>query len=141
LADEAPHLARAAAETLAMAQASCGKAVASSSIADLRARVDRAASLLADVGNGHQLANLLTSAAYAALNLGSERDAADFAARTTPIVRALDSRYVRMINSGNLGLAALLTGKTDTASHAFRQELELCREMVVRPLVFEGLRG
>ena len=46
-----------------------------------------------------------------------------------------------MINSGNLGLASLLTGETDTASHAFREELTLCREMVVRPHAFEGLRG
>ena len=46
-----------------------------------------------------------------------------------------------MINSGNLGLAALLTGDTDTASHAFREELALCRDMVVRPVAFEGLRG
>ena len=82
-----------------------------------------------------------TAAAYAALCLGSERDAADFAARATPITRALDNRYARMINSGNLGLAALLTGETDTASQAFREELTLCREMVVRPVAFEGLRG
>jgi hypothetical protein len=46
-----------------------------------------------------------------------------------------------MINSGNLGLAALLNGDTDTASHAFREELTLCRETVVRPQAFEGLRG
>ena len=38
-------------------------------------------------------------------------------------------------------MAALLTGETDTASHAFREELTLCRETVVRPVVFEGLRG
>ena len=118
-----------------------GRRSPASSIADLRERVDRAASLLSDVGNVHQLANLLTRAAYAALCLGSERDAADFAARATPIARALDNRFERMINSGNVGLAALLTGETDTASHAFREELTLCREMVVRPVVFEGLRG
>ena len=46
-----------------------------------------------------------------------------------------------MINSGNRGLAALLTGETDTASHAFREELTLCRDMVVRAVAFEGLRG
>jgi hypothetical protein len=46
-----------------------------------------------------------------------------------------------MINRGNLGLAALLTGDTDNASHAFREELALCRDMVVLPVVFEGLRG
>ena len=34
-----------------------------------------------------------------------------------------------------------LTGETDTAARAFRQELTLCRDMVVRPLLFEGLRG
>lgn len=116
-------------------------AIAATSIADLRERVDSAASLLTDVGNVHQLADMLTSAAYAALCLGADRDAADLAARATPIARALDSRLVRMVNSGNLGLAALLTGETDTASRAFREELTLCREMVVRPQAFEGLRG
>jgi hypothetical protein len=46
-----------------------------------------------------------------------------------------------MINSGNLGLAALLRGEADTASRAFREELALCRDMVIRPVIFEGLRG
>jgi hypothetical protein len=54
------------------------------------------------------------------------------AARAAPIERVLDSRYVRMINSGNRGLAALFSGDTDTASEAFREELTLCRDMVVR---------
>jgi predicted ATPase/class 3 adenylate cyclase len=141
VADEALRWARAAGDEWEIAKASCGKAIAASNIADLRERVDRAALLLSDVGNVHQLANLLTDAAYAALCLGGDRDATDFAARATPITRALDSRYVRMINSGNLGLAALLTGETDGASHAFREELELGRDMVVRPVAFEGLRG
>jgi hypothetical protein len=141
LADEALHWARAAGDEWEIAEASRGKAIAASSITDLRERVDRAASLLTDVGNVRELANLLTAAAYAALCLGSERDATDFAARATPIARAADNRFVRMINSGNLGLAALLTGETDAASQAFREELRLCREMVVRPVVFEGLRG
>jgi predicted ATPase/class 3 adenylate cyclase len=141
IADEALHWARAADDKWEIAEASSGKAIAASCIADLRERVDRAALLLSDVGNVHQLANLLTGAAYAALCLGGDRDATDLAARATPIARALDSRYIRMTNSGNLGLAALLTGETDTASHAFREELELCRDMVVRPVAFEGLRG
>jgi predicted ATPase/class 3 adenylate cyclase len=141
IADEALRWARAADDKWEIAEASSGKAIGASSIADLRERVDRAAFLLSDVGNVHQLANLLTDAAYAALCLGGDRDATDFAARATPITRALDSRYVRMTNSGNVGLAALLTGETDTASHAFREELRLCRDMVVRPVVFEGLRG
>jgi hypothetical protein len=141
LADEALHWAGAAGDDWEIAKASRGKAIAASSIPDLRERVDRAATLLTEVGNVHELASLLTSAAYAALCLGSERDATDFAARATPITRALDNRYVRMINSGNLGLAALLTGETESASYAFREELTLCREMVVRPVAFEGLRG
>jgi predicted ATPase/class 3 adenylate cyclase len=141
VADEALHWAETADDEWELAKASHGKAIAASTIADLRERVDHATLLLSDVGNFHQLANLLTDAAYAALCLGSDRDATDFAARATPLTLALDSRHVRMINSGNLGLAALLTGETDTASHAFREELELCRDMVVRPVAFEGLRG
>ncbi len=141
LADEALHWARAAGDDWEIAEASRGKAIASSSIAELRDRVATAATLLIDAGNVHELAGLLSGAAYSALCLGSERDATDFAARAAPMTRALDDRYVRMINSGNLGLAALLTGETGDASQAFRQELELCREMVVRPVVFEGLRG
>jgi predicted ATPase/class 3 adenylate cyclase len=141
IADEALHWARAADDKWEIAEASRGKAIAASSIADLREHVDRAALLLGDVGNVHQLANLLTDAAYAALCLGGDRDATDFAARATPIAHALDDRYVRMVNSGNLGLAALLTGETDNASHAFREELNLCRDMVVRTVAFEGLRG
>ncbi len=46
-----------------------------------------------------------------------------------------------MVNSGNLGLAALLTGDTDTALGAFREELTLCRELVIAPQAFEALRG
>jgi hypothetical protein len=141
VADEALHWARAAGDEWEIAEASRGKAIAASNIADLRTRVDTAASLLTDAGNVHQLASLLTSATYAALCLGGERDALDLAARATQIERALDSRYIRMLNCGNLGLAALLTGETDAASHAFREELALCRDMVVRVVLFEGLRG
>jgi predicted ATPase/class 3 adenylate cyclase len=141
LADEAFHWATAAGDEWEIGKASRGKAIAASSIGDLRERVDRAALLLGDVGNVQQLARLLNDAAYSALCLGCERDAADFAARATPIERALDSGHERMINSGNRGLAALLTGEIDAAWHAFREELRLCREMVVRPVVFEGLRG
>jgi hypothetical protein len=117
------------------------EAAAASSITELSERVGTAAALLADVGNVDLLANLLNFAAYAALCLGSERDAADLAARATPIARALDSRFERMINSGNLVLAALLTGNSETASHAFREQLTFCREMVVRPALFDCFRG
>jgi predicted ATPase/class 3 adenylate cyclase len=141
VADEALHWAQVGGDEWEIAGALGDRAIAASGIADLRERVERAASLLTEVGNIHQLANLLNSAAYAALCLGSERDAADFAARAAPMARALDSRFEAMINSGNAGLAALLTGETDAAAHAFREELALCGEMVVRPVLFEGLLG
>src|SRR6185436_12126636 len=95
---EALRWARAAGDEWEIAEASRGRAIAASSVADLRERVDRAASLLDEVGNVYQLAHLLTSASYAALCLGSERDATEFAARATPIVRSVDSRFTRMLN-------------------------------------------
>jgi predicted ATPase/DNA-binding SARP family transcriptional activator len=141
LAEEAVHWARVAGDDWEIAEASRAQAIAASSIAELRRRVDAAAALLTDAGNVYELAGLLTGAAYSALCLGSERDAADYAARATKPTRALDNPYAEMINSGNLGLAALLTGKPEAASRAFREELALCREMVIRPVAFEGLRG
>jgi predicted ATPase len=141
VADDALRWATASGDDWEIAEASRGKAIAASSLADLRERVDTAAALLTKVGNVHELAGLLTAAAYSALCLGSEQDAAGYAARATPITRALDNPYAQMINSGNLGLAALLTGEPDTAAQAFREELELCHEMVILPVAFEGLRG
>jgi predicted ATPase/class 3 adenylate cyclase len=141
LADEALHWATVAGDDWQIAEASRGKAIAASNIVDLRERVEEAASLLSEVGNIHDLANLLTDAAFASLCLGSDRDARDFATRATPLARTLGSQYARMINSGNLGLGALLMGETDAASQALREELSLCRAMVVRPVAFEGLRG
>jgi predicted ATPase/DNA-binding SARP family transcriptional activator len=141
VADEALHWARAAGDQWEIAETSRVKAIAASSIAELRERVETARRRLSDVGNTYRLARLLDDAVYAALCLGAVPEAADFADRATPIARTLDSRSERMINSGNYGLAALLTGKTDAASHAFRKELALCREMVAQPVAFEGLRG
>ncbi|HET6551615.1 MAG TPA: hypothetical protein VFG79_24315 [Solirubrobacter sp.] len=140
-ADDALHWSTVAGDEWEIAGASRARATSSTTLEDLRERVETAASLLTSVGNVRQLASLLTSAAYAALCLGSERDAAVFAARATPVARTLSSPFERMINSGNAGLAALFTGDTVAASHAFRDELALCRELVVRPVAFEGLLG
>src|SRR5215213_2012520 len=46
-----------------------------------------------------------------------------------------------MAVQGNFGLAALLTGDADAAADAFREELKLCRELVVPTCVTEGLLG
>jgi hypothetical protein len=111
-------------------------------IAELRRRVDRAASLLDEAGNVYQLAGLLAgAAAYTALTLGSARDATEYGARALAFVRGLDEPFIWMVFRGNQGLAALLSGDTDAAEDAFRDELRLCRELVVLPLASEGLQG
>jgi predicted ATPase len=141
LANEALSWANTAGDAWEVALAFNVKAEAASTIADVRRRVDLAASLLEKVGNRYDLAGLLVNASYAALCAARDRDAMELVDRAGPIARELDSPYVWMLLRGNLGLAALLTGDTETARHAFREELTLCRELVVLPTAFEGLRG
>jgi hypothetical protein len=141
VADEALYWATAAGDEWEIAAVARLKAIAAPSIPELRERIETARRLLADVGNTYLAARLHDDVAYAALCLGAEHEATDFAPGATPIARTLESQFERMLDSGNRGLTALLTGKTNAASHAFREELTLCREMVVRPIAFEGLRG
>jgi predicted ATPase/class 3 adenylate cyclase len=141
LAEEALHWATIAGDDWAIAIAAFGKAMAASTIAELRERVEWAASLLDDVGNVFHLANLLASAAYGAMGAGSDRDARELIERAIPIARRLDDPSLWMMVHGNFGLAALLTGEIDGARQAFREELRLCRELVVRPFASEGLSG
>jgi predicted ATPase/class 3 adenylate cyclase len=141
LADEALQLAKTAGDQWTIAMAAFGKAMAAATIADLRERTDQAASLLEEAGNLFFLANLLASAAYGAMSLGSDRDAKELVERAIPIARSLDDPSLWMMVDGNFGLAALLTGDIEAARHAFREELRLCRELVVRPFAYEGLSG
>jgi predicted ATPase/class 3 adenylate cyclase len=141
LADEALHCATTAGDDWTIAMAAFSKAMSASTVAELRERVDRAASLLAEVGNVYHLADALASSAYSALCQGSDRDAKDLVERAIPIARRLDDPSIWMLLRGNIGLAALLTGNTDAAGHAFREELRLCRELVDLPYASEGLRG
>jgi hypothetical protein len=115
--------------------------MAAPGITELRARVDQAAALLNDVGNVYRLADLFAGAAYAALCMGSDRDAKKYAARATPIAGGLDNPSLWMLLQGNSGLAALMTGDTDAARQAFRKELTLCRDLVFLPFASEGLAG
>ena len=141
-ADEALDLATGAEDDWAIAIAAFAKATQAPTIAELRERVARAAALLDEVGNVYRLADLLAGvAAYGALCMGSDQDAMEFVGRAIPLVRELDNPFIWMILQGNLGLAALLTGDTDAARDAFRQELAVCRELVARPIAWEGLRG
>jgi hypothetical protein len=141
LADEALRWAMTAGDDLAMAAAAFAKAMAASTIAQLRERVDWAASLMDEAGNIFRLADLLASAAYVALGLGADRDAKEFVDRAIPPTRALDNPYLWMLLRANFGLAALLTGDTDSARDAFREELEFCRELVLPRMAYEGLSG
>jgi hypothetical protein len=141
VADEALEWATTAGDDPAAAMALLSKAMAASTIPELRERVDRAAALLSEVGNAYHLADLLASAAYVALCLARDHDAKEFVDRAIPTTRALDNPYLWMLLRGNVGLAALLTGDTNAARDAFCEELELCRELVVRPFASEGLTG
>jgi predicted ATPase/class 3 adenylate cyclase len=140
-ADEALSLATAAENDWAIAMAAFAKARAAATIVELRERVDRAAALLDEVGNALFLAYLLAGAVYAALELGSDRDAKELVDRATPLARALDDPYNWALLRGNSGMAALLTGNTDAAHHAFRDELGLGRELVAPRVASEGLKG
>jgi len=141
LADEALRCARVAGDQQWGAMAAKTHAMVSQNAAELRRRVDRAASLLGEVGNVYYLADLLTSAAYVALTHGSDRDAREFADRAIPIARELDNPYIWMLVRGNDALAALFTDDSDRAREAFSEELTLCRELVVLPFASEGLAG
>jgi hypothetical protein len=142
LADAALDWAMTAHDDWLIARVAYVQACVAPTIAELRRRVDRAASLLDEAGNVYQLAGLLAgAAAYTALTLGSARDATEYVARALAFVRALDEPFIWMVFRGNLGLAALLSGDTDAAEDAFRDELRLCRELVVLPLASEGLQG
>jgi hypothetical protein len=141
LADEALHWASAGGDKWEVARASRAAARAAWTTSGLGARVDRAAALLNEVGNIFDLGYLLTSAAYVALCAGCDRDARDFVERALPVVRELEHPSMWMNLQGNLGLAALLTGDSDTARDAFRQELVLSRQLVVPLITSEALLG
>jgi predicted ATPase/DNA-binding SARP family transcriptional activator len=142
LADAAIDWAMAARDDWEIASAAYAQAMAAPTIAELRGRVDRAASLLDEAGNTYQLANLLAgAAAYTALTLGSESDAKKYVTQARAIVRGLDDPFIWIVFSGNFGLAVLLTGDVDAAEGAFREELRRCRELVILPFASEGLHG
>ena len=87
-------------------------------------------------------AQMLASAAYGALCMRSDPDAKELVQRAMPIARRPGaSVHRRTLLHGNAGLAALLTGDTDAAHEAFREELRLCRETVDLPFASEGFIG
>jgi hypothetical protein len=141
IAEEAVTLARSAGDDWVIAQAYRARAGVAPTIDKLRSRVEHAASLLTGVGNVYEVCKLLGSAAYAALWEQRDRDAKQFAQAALIAARAVDDAFTWLFVQGNFGLPALLTGDTDAARHAFREELRLCGELVARPFATEALRG
>lgn len=56
-------------------------------------------------------------------------------------MEGLDHPFLGMLVRGNFALTSLLTGEIDAPRRAFRDELRLCRELVVLPFAQEGLQG
>ena len=140
-ADEALYWAKRSGDDWIVALAAECKAQVADTPEALRREVPRAAELLERTGNAYHLADLLASSAFAALCHGDDEHARALVARAIPLTRALDSPYVWMLLSGNAGLAALFTDHLDEAWDAFREELAVCREIVVLPFAAEGLAG
>ena len=140
-ADEALEYATQAGDEWAVAMAWFARATAATTIADLRERTDRAVGLLSATGNVHRLTDLLGSAAYSALCMGSDQDAKLFVEHAFAASRRFGRYYGWMMLEGNRGLVALFTGDTPAARDAFREELRLSRELVVQPFAQEGLMG
>jgi predicted ATPase/DNA-binding SARP family transcriptional activator len=140
-ANEALDLAQAAQDTWAIAMAAYAQAMLAPTIGNLRGRVDWAATLLEEAGNVFVLGELLAGSIYMALSTGDDGYAKELVDRATPIARTLDDPFNWSLLRGNCGMAALLTGDTDTAEQAFREALTLCRELVAPIFAFEGLFG
>ena len=139
IADEALRLARTADDDWAIGMAAFAATVAAPTLAEWRERIDQAAALLDTAGNDYHLARLLAAGIGMALGFGSERDALALVERATPLVRALDDPQSWSFLLGNSGLAALLTGDTDAADDAFRQDLRIAREVVAPRFAQESL--
>jgi hypothetical protein len=106
-----------------------------------RERVEKAAALLERAGNLFYLVDMLGGAAFGALADGDDGDAREFVGRAMAVVEGLDFPYLRMLVRGNFALASLFTGELHEARRAFRDELELCRELVYLSYALEALQG
>jgi hypothetical protein len=140
-ANEALQCARVAGDDWWLGMAANASALAARDTAELRERVDRAASLLAKAGNAYHRAELLAGVIYMALAQGNDRDATEFVRRAIPLAERLDVPFLWLLVRGNSALAALLTGDIDTARHGFREELRLSRALVDLFCAHEGLLG
>jgi hypothetical protein len=141
MADEAMEHARTSGDDFTVAMTALARAMAAEGADELRERVEVADSLLEAVGNRHQRAGLLASAAFMALTKESDRHARELLDRAVPLAREVDSPFLWMLVYGNLGMVELLAGDAGAAAVAFRDEVRLVRELVVLPFTSEALSG
>ena len=97
--------------------------------------------MLEQTGDAYHLADLFESAGFRALWSQSDDDAAEFLARAVAVTRELDNPLEWMFVCGSSGLAALFRHDIAGATAAFREQLELARELVVLPAAYKGLDG
>ena len=140
-ADRAEACARTTGDPWEIAVAAYARALAARDRRELHARVDRAASLLEQTGDAFRLADLFYIAGSRALWSGSHDDATEFLARAVALTRELDDPFHWMLVQVRWGLAALFRDDIAGAAAAFHEQLDVARELVVLPVVFEGLRG
>jgi tetratricopeptide (TPR) repeat protein len=141
LAEEARCCARTAGDPWAIAMAAWANVLTAGGAPDLRERVETAALLLEQAGNVFHRADVFHWAAYEALQHGRDREARALVERAIPLVRELDKPFLTSLVMGKSGLAALFNGDTEAAERAFREQLRLCRDLVVVTLACEGLSG
>jgi predicted ATPase/DNA-binding SARP family transcriptional activator len=141
LADEALAWAKASGDPWLVAKAAWSKLHAASNVNELREHVDETASLLEVAGNVYHHASVFQMVGYSLLRNGCDDEATRYLQMSVPLVLRLNDRYLWTSLRQKVGLAALFTGDTDAAVPAFREQLALCRELVVLPAASRGLAG
>jgi non-specific serine/threonine protein kinase len=141
LADEALACATAAGEPWLVAMASWARLTAARSADELRERVENTASRLKRAANVYHHASVFQMVGYSLLSQGCDDEAARYLQRSAPLVRQLNQPYLWASLLQKAGLAALFTGDTDAARRAFREQLAICRELVILPAATRTLAG
>jgi predicted ATPase/DNA-binding SARP family transcriptional activator len=103
--------------------------------------LEEAAALLLRSGNHRELAVSYSNSAYSALLEGRSDEALTLAEKAMAMAEASEDPNITMFTAANLGVAALLSRDFERAREAFRRQLELCRQHVLRWQAGEGFAG
>jgi predicted ATPase/DNA-binding SARP family transcriptional activator len=141
LAAEALALARVAGDELEIARALARRAATASSLADARADLEPAISAFRAIGSDRYLSGTLSTIGFLAISAGAYHEATTLLTDALPAAERVGiPRRVAMVH-GNLGLAALLDGRPEQAESAFRTQLAICANAMLRSVAAEGLAG